>query len=128
MRRILLVVAMAAMVVAMLGVSAGPALADHVGGVVDDGVIDDSVLDDGVLDDDDGVLDDGVLDDDDEGGVICPDEDEEAELLLGFGFVCVDDDDDEDKLDHSHSINHHDDLDDSWGFDDHHGLRRSFVD
>ena len=93
MRRTMLVLALAAMLVAVLGASAVPAVADHLEDL-DNGVLDDP---EGVLDDDDdeGILDDG--DDDDEGlsdgGVICPDEGDEAELILGVGFVCVDDDD-----------------------------------
>jgi len=83
MRRILLVLAISAMLVAMLGASAVPVIADDLGD-----------LDSGVFDDDDDG-DDGLFDG---GGPICPDEDEQPELIVCFGFVCVDADDHHDVI------------------------------
>jgi len=116
MRRILLVLAVAAMVVAMLGVSAGPALADHrdhrdrFGDRDFFGVLD--------KDDDNGFNDGRDLrrfdnDDDDDFSPICGDADLEPELILGFGFVCIDEDD----LDDLQRFDD-DDLDDLRRFDD----------
>jgi hypothetical protein len=99
MRRILLVLAMAAMLVAMLSASAAPVVADNFGDL-GSRLFDEH---EGLFDDDD---DDGLVD---RGGPICFPDDEQAELIVGFGFVCVEADDRHDVFDDDDD--HHDVLD-----------------
>ncbi len=99
MRRMLLVLAMAAMLVTMLNAYAAPVIANNFGGL-DSRLFDEH---EGLFDDDDGEeLSEG-------GGPICFAEDDKAELIVGFGFVCVEADERHDVFDDDDD--HHDVLD-----------------
>ncbi len=134
MRRMLLILAAAAMMVAILGVSAGPALADdrdrgdHFRGVHDDDFLGREDFLGAIHDDDDDDEDDWACvpwDADDLGTAAIFFVDSPADCPAGYRtqLILGDDDEDDDDL---HFVDHHHGFHPS--FDDHHGFRNRFVD